>query len=184
MFDTIHDLQELKRAYHVAARSAHPDMGGSTEEMQRINSEYEKAVKRIQREKAMGKTYTKASANSETETETETETAETMKQFQEVLNVLYSLDGLNIELCGSWLWISGNTYGHKDALKAAGCKWSANKKAWYWYSGDYHKHGKHSYTMDEIRDFHGSETLKAGKAPERIRKKPDYYSKKRKGVTT
>lgn len=181
MFDTIHDLQELKRAYHKAARTAHPDMGGSTEEMQRINSEYEKAVQRIQREKMMGKTYAKASADSGAETETET--AETMQQFAEVLNILYSLDGISIELCGSWLWISGNTYVHKDALKAAGCKWSTNKKAWYWYSGDYHKHGKHSYTMAEIRDFHGSEVLKAGKAPEKIGKKPSYYDRKRKGFT-
>lgn len=163
MFDSIHDLQELKRAYHKAARAAHPDMGGSTEEMQHINSEYEKAVDRIQREMKTGKAGTNSA-----------ETAETMKQFAEVLQVLYALDGLNIELCGTWLWISGNTYGHKDALKAAGCKWSNSKKMWYYYTGEYHKHGKHAYTIDEIRDFHGSEMIKAGKAPEKIRKKPDY----------
>lgn len=178
MFDSIHDLQDLKRAYHKAARAAHPDLGGTKEAMQALNAEYEKAVERIQREMKTGKAGTKAA---ETGTETETETAETMKQFAEVLQVLYSLEGITIELCGTWLWISGNTYGHKDALKAAGCKWSSSKKMWYYYTGEYHKHGKHAYTIDEIRDFHGSETIKAGKAPEKIGKKPNWkeYYKKR-----
>ncbi len=30
-----------------------------------------------------------------------------------------------------WWWITGNTYPHRAAFKAAGCRWSRKRKAWY-----------------------------------------------------
>lgn len=165
MFENIFNFADLRKAYHKASRKAHPDMGGSTEEMQRVNAEYEKAVKRIER---TGERFEDAA-------ETATDTAENahkttaadMAEYAEILQKLFSLDGIEIELCGSWLWITGDTRTVKDYLKEWGCKWSKNKSAWYWYSGEYHRHSKRRFSLDEIRDMHGSETIRGAK-PRRL----------------
>ena len=31
-----------------------------------------------------------------------------------------------------WWWITGDTYPHRATFKAAGCRWSRKRKAWYW----------------------------------------------------
>ncbi len=43
-----------------------------------------------------------------------------------------SLAGVHVDTVGSWLWVTGDTRAHKDALKAAGFLFSAKKGAWYW----------------------------------------------------
>ena len=52
--------------------------------------------------------------------------------YRAVIMQIIRLAGLEIELCGAWLWVSGETRAHKDALKAAGLRWSAKKSMWYW----------------------------------------------------
>lgn len=49
---------------------------------------------------------------------------------------LEKLDGVTVIIKGAATnkpvaWISGDTKKHADALKAAGCKWSVKKSAWY-----------------------------------------------------
>ena len=77
-----------------------------------------------------------------------------------IIAALLKLDGLEIELCGRWLWIGGNTKEHKEALKAAGCRWSSTKKLWSWHFAEegqrWHKGTK---TMTEIRSKYGSTTF-------------------------
>lgn len=99
---------------------------------------------------ADGKTYT-----------AQEETHETPNEFREIIERLITLDGIQIELCGSWLWITGNTLLHKDVLKELRFRWSKSKRAWYYHSDGYRKHTGRSYTLDEIRDLHGSETIKS-----------------------
>lgn len=165
MFENIMNFAELRKAYHAASRKAHPDMGGSTEEMQRVNADYEKAVKRIER---FGERFETPEQEQENTAEWKHQTtAEDMAEYADILQKLFSLDGISIELCGSWLWISGDTRSVKDFLKEWGCKWSKNKNAWYWYAGEYHRHGKRRFSMDEIRDMHGSETIRGAK-PRRL----------------
>lgn len=48
-------------------------------------------------------------------------------EFAEILAVLMGLKGLEIEICGNWLWIGGETKENKDALKGAGCRWASKK---------------------------------------------------------
>lgn len=114
-FTNIRTLDELKAAYRRLALKYHPDVGGSTEIMQETNNEHDALFEQLKRQH-------NASADEYHQT---TETAE---EFREILAVLLGLPGLTVELCGSWLWISGETRQHKDALKAAGCRWSSNKK--------------------------------------------------------
>ena len=78
------------------------------------------------------------------------------------------LDGLEIELCGSWLWIGGNTKEHKDALKAARCRWSSNKKLWYWHhSEEGRKWHRGKATMNQIRSKYGSQVFQGSQEASR-----------------
>ena len=146
------NLDDLKKAYKAAAMKNHPDMGGDTATMQAINAEYSarfEVLKRSQNEQAAEDTFCRAQA-----------TTESAGDFIAIIAALLKLDGLEIELCGRWLWIGGNTKEHKEALKAAGCRWSSTKKLWSWHFAEegqrWHKGTK---TMTEIRSKYGSTTF-------------------------
>ncbi len=146
-FENIHDLDTLKREYRRLAMLMHPDCGGTDAEMQELNRQYETAMKDIRFHAAAG---TK-----------DAETTETAAEFIAIINALIKLDGLDIELCGSWLWIGGETRQHKDALKAAGCRWAAKKQKWYWHpegQGSYKPH-KRDISMTQIRQKYGSRQI-------------------------
>ena len=148
-FDSCKTLNELKAQYRKLAMENHPDMGGDVETMQRINAEHDAMFERL-----------KNAWNAENPEKKTTETAE---EFRDVLNKLFRIPGIVVELCGSWLWIGGNTKPNAKALKEAGCRWSANKGKWYWRhwaDGMYYK--KHTpFSMDAIRATYGSSILTA-----------------------
>ena len=151
-FNNPSTLEELKQQYKKLALKHHPDLGGNTTDMQQINSEYDILFEKLKNTHATakGKTYTAS-----------TETTETPDEFKNIINVLINLEGINIELCGSWLWITGNTKEHKEVLKSLHFRWSKSKLAWYYHTADYKKSSKKTYSLDEIRDLYGSETIKS-----------------------
>lgn len=145
-FENIHDLDTLKREYRRLAMLMHPDCGGTDAEMQELNRQYETAMKEIRFHAAAGSK--------------DAETTETAAEFIAIVNALIKLDGLNIELCGSWLWISGDTRRHKETLKAAGCRWASKKSMWYWHPADeIPKSRRRTATMSEIRNKYGSRQI-------------------------
>lgn len=150
-------LDELKKVYKHLAQKNHPDVGGDTATMQAINAEYQErfeVLKRSQNERAAEDTTGRTHA-----------TTESAADFIAIINVLLHLDGLEIELCGRWLWIGGETKKHKEALKAAGCRWSSTKKLWSWhFAEDGARWHKGSKTMDQIRSKYGSTTFTRGAA--------------------
>ena len=86
---------------------------------------------------------------------------ETEKKIAEAINkttdALKDIEGIEIELCGTWLWIDGNTYENREALKNAGCRFSRTKKKWYWRPEEKSagwSRGKS--TMADIRQKYGS----------------------------
>jgi len=44
--------------------------------------------------------------------------------------------GLYLEICGTWLWVTGKTYPVRDTLKELGFRYSANKLCWYYRQFD------------------------------------------------
>lgn len=50
------------------------------------------------------------------------------EELENVLKTLSGLSGVIFEIIGNWVWISGETREHKNALKELGCKWEAKKK--------------------------------------------------------
>lgn len=143
-------LEDLKKQYKRLALKHHPDVGGNTEDMKQINDEYERLFVRLKdtHKNAEGEFYTAW-----------TETTETATEFMDIIEKLIHMDGIEIEVCGSWLWVTGNTKEHKDELKALTFKWSSNKQAWYFHRDGYRKRSKKSLTLDEIRGFYGSEKI-------------------------
>ena len=147
-FNNPQTLEELKKEYKRLALKHHPDRGGAEKDMREINSEYDLFFASLKDKHTTvdGEHYTK-------------ETGEKANEFKYFIDKLINLDGINIEICGSWLWLTGATFKHKDILKHLKFKFSNSKKAWYYHSEGYRKSTKKTYTLDEIRDLYGSETM-------------------------
>lgn len=75
--------------------------------------------------------------------------------LNKAINAIINL-GLNIEICGSWVWVSGNTKPHKEALKAAGFNWNSKKVKWSFRPAGYKSANRGRWSMDKIRDTYGS----------------------------
>jgi hypothetical protein len=75
----------------------------------------------------------------------------------DALASIIGLEGLAVEICGAWAWISGNTRVHREALKAAGCRWAPAKQLWYYRPAGWRacKRGSEC-SMDDIRAKYGS----------------------------
>jgi len=80
--------------------------------------------------------------------------------LREMLNKIINFNGIDIELVGAWIWLSGNTYPHKKELKALGFRWASQKKMWYWHSEAFRKKSHKTLSMDDIRSFYGSTEIK------------------------
>ncbi|MBQ9001528.1 MAG: J domain-containing protein [Eggerthellaceae bacterium] len=151
-FDHCASLDELKAAYKKLALKHHPDMDGNVRTMQEVNAEYDKIFA------VLKELHNLDAENPESKARATTEAPE---EFRAVVDALLKLEGIEVELCGSWLWIGGNTYPHREALKAAGCLWSRTKKRWYWrHAEDDCRWSRGTATMSEIRGKYGSEWLR------------------------
>ena len=148
-FENCKTAEELKKAYHKAAARLHPDNGGSEEEFKKMQAEYMKAFDRLKNihTNAAGETYEK-------------ETSENAADYMEIINKVIHLEGVNIEIIGSWIWLSGNTMEYKEEIKAAGFWWSKNKKAWYYNGDDKKSRRRGRYSMDQLREKWGTEEVK------------------------
>lgn len=93
-------------------------------------------------------------------------TDEVAKTFTDALSFLTAQEGVNLEMCGSWLWISdaegfeGTTKALNEELKNIGCRYAPNKQNWYIAPPNARRSRRH-YSMDEIRAMHGSEEVEA-----------------------
>ena len=149
-FNNPKTLEELKKQYKHLAIKHHPDLGGNTADMQEINAEYDRLFEKLKNthSTADGKTYT-----------AKADTTETATDFKDIINKLIHFNGIHIEICGSWIWITGCTIDYKDELKQMQFRWSKSKKAWYYHRDEYRKTTKKTYSLDEIRDLYGSQTV-------------------------
>ena len=79
-----------------------------------------------------------------------------------IINSVIAMDGVELELCGLWLWLSGNTKPHKEEIKKLGFKWASKKKKWYWRPEWYHRRGnRKEWDMTDIRSKYGSVIIDA-----------------------
>ena len=149
-------LEELKQVYKKLALKHHPDCGGDEEVMKAINNEYDllfEKLKSVHKDKD-DVFYTK-------------ETGETANEWRDIIHQLLSMkmQGVIIEVIGSFLWVSGNTKPYKEQLgkNGLGMRWSKNKSSWYLSPPGYRKFGKKKFGMNDIREMYGSERVNEGK---------------------
>lgn len=123
-------------------KKAHPDNGGDEETCKAINTEYEEALRKI----AGGMTDEALNAD---------------EALRNIIEKIITCDGLNIEIIGSWVWVDGNTFEHKETLKANGFKWSRGRKKWHFTADEKKRHYKgEQLDFEELRVKYGSELVK------------------------
>ncbi|EXD54982.1 dnaJ domain protein, partial [Acinetobacter baumannii 796380-2102] len=86
----VNNLDDLKKEYRKLCFKHHPDMGGSTEDMQAINSEYEQLLKVLINKKA-DSNYSEKSTFKNRDEEIDAEI-----RLREVLEKIEILEGLEI----------------------------------------------------------------------------------------
>jgi hypothetical protein len=138
MFSFPQDEQEAKKLYRAWCMQHHPDRGGNTETMQALNEAWNK--------------YCQGAG------QTQQETQDFTKAFEAAIRAA-TKENVIIELCGNWLWASGNTKEHKEALKNAGWKWASKKAMWYYHEEERTFGRKKTFEMDHIRNKYGSSRI-------------------------
>lgn len=152
----INCIEDLKKVYFRLAQKLHPDHGGSEDDFKDLNSEYQELFPRFK------DIHKNIQPNADKDYYTATvSTKECPDDFINIVTILLRFKGLDVELCGRWLWISGNTKEHKEQLKALGCRWNAKKVMWSWhYPEDSKKNRKRSIPMEDIRNLYGSQRFR------------------------
>lgn len=98
--------QDTKATYRSACKKYHPDLNPAGEEMMKIVNQAFEVLK----------DYTG---------EIKQEQSDYGDLLNDALNRVLGLSGLMIEICGSWVWVTGETRQHKDLFKTAGFKWAS-----------------------------------------------------------
>jgi hypothetical protein len=146
-FEGISTLDDLKRSYHTWCKQLHPDVGGNDDEMKALNAEYGQMLKRL-----MSADYS-----------TDAETSELL--YRDKIAAIAHLDGLELEIIGKWLWVSGNTYAHREALKHEGFCFAPVKKLWFYRALEYATRTRgEARDINDIRTKYGSEKVRQSAA--------------------
>lgn len=138
------DIDSLKKSYFKLAKVYHPDAGGTKEQFQRLQKEYE----------GLFKTIMSGSNLSANDIANEIELDENLRQ---AVDAIIGIPSLNVELIGKWIWVSGNTYPIRNELKNAGFMFAPVKKMWY-YKG-IESAGRGKLTIDQIRKKYGTQAI-------------------------
>lgn len=138
-------IEDIKLAYRKACSAYHPDRNPAGLEMMKlVNAAYESLAIVLN-----GGQFDKSIAH-------ETDGTEHYgRKINDALSAIINLN-LTIEICGSWVWVSGDTRAHKDILKEAGFKWAPIKKMWHFRPEEYKSFSRGKWDMDKIREKHGS----------------------------
>ena len=146
LFDTttIKELDDLKKQYYSLAKKYHPDTGGTKEQFQALQKEYQILFKQIL-------------SGSSLNTDQKKNEIELDEAIRKIVDTIITIPDLNIELIGKWLWVTGFTFPYRKELKAAGLTYISQRIAWV-YKGV--KSRGRGGDMDEIRAKYGSTPIK------------------------
>ena len=148
-FNNCRTLDELRSVYKNLLKKFHPDNGGTAEQCAKLNAEYAETFEFLKSHSAKSESSSTQSRNP-------------FAYDDEITQMLYkivTLPGLDIELCGIWIWIGGNTYQHKEVLKSLGFQWSKAKKLWHWTPYETTLYYRGRKLMAQIRATYGSEKV-------------------------
>ncbi len=148
-FENCKNYDDARAIYWELAKQFHPDKGGKTADFQELQNQFENFKPREEKFKGEADQW-KA------------------KEYANIIEQLLKIDSsILIEICGSWIWLSGNTKPHKESIKAIETGesykrvWHRKKEMWYFSPKNYYR-GKGNgtdYSMDWIRGEYGSNTV-------------------------
>ena len=87
------------------------------------------------------------------------------RTYSELIIQLMQIEGISITVCGSWIWLEGDTKPVKDQIKAVKtgdtmkCGFSGNKSQWYFSPKGYRKKSKKAHSFDDIKSYFGAEKV-------------------------
>ena len=138
--------EQIKQQYRKASLKYHPDRNAAGLEMMKaVNVAYQFLVE--------------LAYNGSEKPIPEEVNPEYGEELNAALSAVVGLDGLEIEVCGSWVWLTGKTKDHKSAIKEAGYWWAKKKVAWYFRPADYKSKGRGKFSLDDIRTKYGSDQV-------------------------
>ena len=149
--DDLMTVDSLKKKYKKLAFMYHPDtkvnasqfeQAQSEKAMKEINNEYQQALQMVGQ--SVDKNYRED------------------KEYPEIIEKIIRLHMIDviIEICGWFIYLSGNTRDYKTELKKLGLLWNATKQMWYWKPHWWTRKGNQQWDMEKIRDVYGSDTVK------------------------
>lgn len=146
---------EIKDEYRRLCREHHPDLFANespevqaeqTRIMQAINAEYAIAMDKAVRAEKPGQSEASYAGS-----------ADLAERIRQAIEAVIRFDNIEIEICGAWVWLHGETFPIKDHLKANGYRWGRQKRLWYFAGCASSSRSSHS--MEEIRERYGSERV-------------------------
>jgi hypothetical protein len=150
-FQSCKTKQEAKKMFRELAKIHHPDTAtGDNDTMVAIIAEYEKVVKILP-------SITDDGFSNQTEEEF---ILHVSKEMKDILDNISHLP-IDIEIIGTWIWVSGNTYPYKSYLTAYNFTWCANKKMYQWHlEKDSHAWRGKVKPIEDIRNAYGTTKIK------------------------
>lgn len=144
----IESLDDLKKLYWNLSKKLHPDTpSGNEAEFKQMQSEYEELTNN----------FLKYGGFAKTEATNEIKIDEA---YMEVVHQAMKLPLITIEVVGTWIWISGNTFPVRQDLKSLGFQFAPIKKMWYINTTGTKTKKGNELDMDSIRKKYSSTKLK------------------------
>lgn len=159
-FNSVSTLEELRKQYKELLKQYHPDNNGDVTIMQEINAEYDILFKLLKDKH--NRSETESNDNKSDYNNMKYDFEEDIK-LRNILNKIIKFSDITIEVCGSWIWVAGNTYQYRKEFKELGFKWASQKHQWYWHSEAFQKKSRKTLSMNEIRNYYGSTEVETTK---------------------
>ena len=150
----LQDVNTLRSAYKKLLIKYHPDNNNdddTTVQMQEINAEYDLLFQRVKNAYEKSEFYAK-----QTDRQKQSYDWGKDKLIRAIITALSKFVGIEIELCGTWIYVRGDTYPHRKELKALGLTFNKHKQCWIIHFDDYYQYHKNPVSMSYIRDKYGS----------------------------
>jgi len=154
MFSKCRSPQEVKSLYRQLAFRYHPDRGGDNEMMKRVNEMYHAALRRFH-----GFTSRGSDGKEHTYHYSEKVEQAVMDKISELLRA--RLKGCQIEIIGTWIWVSGDTKPNREKLSQCKCRWHSKRQRWYWRPQAYRSRYNRNVSFDQLRLYYGSKVIDA-----------------------
>lgn len=145
-FTNCKTLDEAKQLYKKLVFELHPDTSGrdSKAEFQAMQNEFENFRPTSEKFKGEYDTWN-------------------AQEYSHLITQLMTIPNITIEICGSWIWLAGDTKPVKEQIKAVDTGetmkrgFSPKKKKWYFSPVGYRKRGGKEMSFEEIQKKYGYE---------------------------